>query len=50
MEALPAAVEDYRGGKQAAIGRLLGETIKRTGGRARPDQVRAILEELLNQK
>lgn len=48
LAAFPAAVADYRGGKKAAIGRLLGETIKRTGGRARPDAVRAVLEELLN--
>jgi aspartyl-tRNA(Asn)/glutamyl-tRNA(Gln) amidotransferase subunit B len=47
MEAFPAAVRDYRGGKSAAIGRLIGETIRRTGGRANPDQVRRILEEEL---
>ncbi|MCC2627182.1 MAG: GatB domain [Thermomicrobiales bacterium] len=47
MEALPAAVRDYRGGKAAAIGRLIGETIRRTGGRANPDQVRRVLEEEL---
>ncbi|MDQ2682560.1 MAG: Asp-tRNA(Asn)/Glu-tRNA(Gln) amidotransferase subunit GatB [Chloroflexota bacterium] len=45
----PAAVEDYRGGKTAAIGRLIGETIKLTGGRAKPDAVRAILIEELSQ-
>jgi aspartyl-tRNA(Asn)/glutamyl-tRNA(Gln) amidotransferase subunit B len=43
----PAAVADFRGGKKAAIGRLMGETIRATGGRGRPDAVRAILEELL---
>ena len=48
LEAFPAAVADYRGGKKAAIGRLIGETIKRTGGRANPDQVRRILESELN--
>ncbi len=47
MEAFPAAVQDYRGGKTAAIGRLIGETIRRTGGRASPDQVRRVLEEEL---
>jgi aspartyl-tRNA(Asn)/glutamyl-tRNA(Gln) amidotransferase subunit B len=47
IEAFPAAVNDYRGGKTAAIGRLIGETIRRTGGRASPDQVRRILEEEL---
>lgn len=47
IEAFPAAVADYRGGKQAAIGRLIGETIKRTGGRAKPDEVRQLLVEAL---
>ena len=36
----PAAVADYRAGKKAAFGRLIGETMKRTGGRAREDDVR----------
>ncbi len=44
----PAAVADYVGGKKAAIGRLIGETMKRTGGRARPDAVRAALTEILD--
>lgn len=48
MEAQPSAVEDFRAGKQAAIGRLIGETMKRTGGRAKPDDVRSALLELLN--
>jgi aspartyl-tRNA(Asn)/glutamyl-tRNA(Gln) amidotransferase subunit B len=39
----PAAVADYRSGKKAAIGRLIGETIKVTGGRANPDKVRVML-------
>jgi len=47
LAANPAAVVDYRAGKQAAIGRLIGETIKRTGGRAKPEQVRRLLEESL---
>ena len=47
IAALPAAVADYRNGKKAAIGRLIGETIKRTGGRAKPDQVRSLLEAAL---
>jgi Asp-tRNA(Asn)/Glu-tRNA(Gln) amidotransferase B subunit len=48
MEAFPAAVDDFRSGKTAAIGRLIGETIRRTGGRASPDQVRRVLEEELS--
>lgn len=47
LAAFPAAVEDYRAGKTAAIGRLIGETIKLTGGRAKPDEVRALLEKAL---
>ncbi len=47
LAANPAAVADYRGGKKAAIGRLIGETIKATGGRANPDTVRALLVEAL---
>lgn len=47
IAAHPEAVADYRGGKQAAVGRLIGETMKRTGGRAKPDLVRATLVRLL---
>jgi aspartyl-tRNA(Asn)/glutamyl-tRNA(Gln) amidotransferase subunit B len=47
LAAFPNAVNDYRSGKKAAIGRLIGETIKATGGRARPDDVRRLLEEAL---
>jgi aspartyl-tRNA(Asn)/glutamyl-tRNA(Gln) amidotransferase subunit B len=47
LQAFPAAVTDYQNGKTAAIGRLIGETMKRTGGRGRPDVVRQVLEELL---
>lgn len=43
----PEAVADYKSGKKAAIGRLIGETMKRTGGRAKPDDVRAALLGLL---
>jgi aspartyl-tRNA(Asn)/glutamyl-tRNA(Gln) amidotransferase subunit B len=49
IAANPAAAADFRGGKQAAIGRLMGETIRATGGRGRPDAVRAVLEELLSE-
>jgi aspartyl-tRNA(Asn)/glutamyl-tRNA(Gln) amidotransferase subunit B len=47
IDAFPAAVEDYRRGKKAAIGRLIGETIRNTGGRADPDAVRTVLVEEL---
>lgn len=45
----PAAVADYRGGKKAAIGRLMGEAMKLTGGRARPDSVRQSLIAILDE-
>ncbi len=48
LAAFPAAVADYRAGKKAAIGRLIGETMKRTGGRARPDDVRRRLQAALD--
>jgi aspartyl-tRNA(Asn)/glutamyl-tRNA(Gln) amidotransferase subunit B len=47
MAAFPDAVNDYCNGKTAAIGRLIGETIRKTGGRANPDDVRRYLEEAL---
>jgi len=50
VTAFPDAVADYRRGKTAAIGRLIGEAIKRTGGRARPDAVRTVLETVLREE
>jgi len=44
----PAAVADFKGGKGAAIGRLIGDTMRRTGGRAKPDDVRAMLLRVLD--
>lgn len=49
MAANPEAVQDFRNGKQAAIGRLIGETMKRTGGRANPDAVRSSLTDALTE-
>ncbi|MDQ3442848.1 MAG: Asp-tRNA(Asn)/Glu-tRNA(Gln) amidotransferase GatCAB subunit B, partial [Chloroflexota bacterium] len=46
----PAAVADYKGGKGAAIGRLIGDTMRRTGGRAKPDDVRAMVLRVLNEE
>jgi aspartyl-tRNA(Asn)/glutamyl-tRNA(Gln) amidotransferase subunit B len=48
LAANPAAVADYQAGKKAAIGRLIGETIRATGGMGRPDTVREALEKLLS--
>ncbi|MDQ3226954.1 MAG: Asp-tRNA(Asn)/Glu-tRNA(Gln) amidotransferase subunit GatB [Chloroflexota bacterium] len=47
IAAFPAAVADFQGGKHAAIGRLIGETMRRTDGRADPEEVRRVLEEEL---
>jgi aspartyl-tRNA(Asn)/glutamyl-tRNA(Gln) amidotransferase subunit B len=37
------AVEDYRGGKKASFGRLMGEAMKASGGKANPAVVKEIL-------
>jgi aspartyl-tRNA(Asn)/glutamyl-tRNA(Gln) amidotransferase subunit B len=37
------AVEDYRGGKKASFGRLMGEAMKASGGKANPQVVKEIL-------
>ena len=44
----PKAVEDFRGGKQAAAGPLIGRVMKETGGQANPGLVRQMLMEKLN--
>ena len=43
LAANPKTVEDYRGGKKAALGRLMGEAMKASGGKANPQLVREIL-------
>ena len=48
IAANPKAVADYRGGKAEAIKFLIGQVMKETRGRARPDAVTAILKEKLN--
>jgi aspartyl-tRNA(Asn)/glutamyl-tRNA(Gln) amidotransferase subunit B len=45
-----AAAADFRSGKQAAIGRLIGDTMRKTGGRAKPDEVRAMLLKVLSEE
>src|SRR5260221_2201915 len=39
----PRAVEDYRAGKASALGFLVGQVMKQTQGRARPDVVNPLL-------
>jgi len=43
----PQAVEDYKSGKQKAIGLLVGQTMKATSGRANPAEVNRLLKEFL---
>lgn len=43
----PQSVEDYHNGKQKAMGFLVGQTMKATGGKANPGLVNKILKELL---
>jgi len=47
IEAVPAAAADVRAGKMKAIGRLVGEVMKRSQGKADPAQVNEILMRLL---
>lgn len=41
------AAEEYRAGKERAIGSLVGAVMKKSGGRANPSAVNAMLKELL---
>ncbi|HEX2187731.1 MAG TPA: glutamine--tRNA ligase/YqeY domain fusion protein [Longimicrobiaceae bacterium] len=43
----PAKVEEYRGGKTGLLGFFVGQVMRRTGGTANPEVVRALLEERL---
>lgn len=43
----PQSVKDYRNGKERALGFLVGQTMKATGGKANPGMVNEILKELL---
>ena len=43
----PQSVEDYRNGKEKAIGFLIGQTMKAMKGKANPETITFILKELL---
>ena len=45
IAANPKSVEDYRGGKEKAIGFLVGQTMKAMKGKADPAAVNRILKE-----
>ncbi|MDE7414778.1 MAG: Asp-tRNA(Asn)/Glu-tRNA(Gln) amidotransferase subunit GatB [Lachnospiraceae bacterium] len=47
IKANPQSVEDYRNGKEKAIGFLVGQTMKAMKGKADPASVNRILKELL---
>ena len=47
IAANPQSVEDYRNGKEKAIGFLVGQTMKAMKGKADPGMVNALLKELL---
>ena len=47
ISANPQSVEDYRNGKEKAIGFLVGQTMKAMKGKADPGMVNRILKELL---
>lgn len=47
IAANPQSVSDYRGGKEKALGFLVGQTMKQMKGRANPGAVNQLLKELL---
>ena len=49
MAANPQSVADYKGGKQKAIGFLVGQTMKAMKGKADPASVNKLLKEILDQ-
>lgn len=46
----PKSVEDYYNGRERAVGFLVGQTMKATGGKADPTSVRRLLEQQLQKK
>ncbi len=47
IAANPKSVEDYHGGKEKALGFLVGQTMKAMKGKANPGAVNQLLKELL---
>lgn len=47
IAANPQAVADYRGGKEKALGALVGQTMKAMKGKANPGRVNELLREML---
>ncbi len=46
----PQSIEDYRGGKDRAVGFIVGQVMKSTGGQANPGMTNKLVVELLKQK
>ena len=46
----PKAVEDFKGGKEKALGALVGQIMKAMKGKANPGMVNELLREMLNKK
>ncbi len=47
LEANPQSVADYRGGKEKAMGFLVGQTMRAMKGKADPGMVNRIVKQLL---
>lgn len=47
MEKNPKALEDFKNGKQAALGAIVGYVMKQTKGQANPEKVQEILKKFL---
>ncbi len=47
LEANPNVVEDYRNGKDKALGYLIGQVMKATRGKANPQMVNRLFKEKL---
>ena len=50
LAANPQSVADYKGGKEKAMGFLVGQTMKAMKGKADPGMVNKLLKELLAKK
>jgi aspartyl-tRNA(Asn)/glutamyl-tRNA(Gln) amidotransferase subunit B len=46
----PEQVATYRGGKAATLGWFVGQVMRRTGGKANPQVVQALLRKVLDQQ
>ena len=47
IAANPKAVEDYKGGKEKALGALVGQIMKAMKGKANPGMVNQMLRDML---